>query len=182
MSGGFATSRALFVVEGRLVSLADGTTVNGPLTVGARVFVTGTPNGGTVQAGTIEVSGAGVRELLSRKTVEGILVRIVAPLNIPSSMPTDASTLWSRNVTNFLLAFWKDKAFTLEIDERCFELGLIVRPLGDLCVVSPPLVITTNCATVMIRKTTRPTAMSPPITKLPNAVTMSSSSLFAGPR
>ena len=35
-----------------------------------------------------------------------------------------------------------DKAFTLEIDERCFELGLIVRPLGDLCVLSPPLVIT----------------------------------------
>ena len=34
-----------------------------------------------------------------------------------------------------------DKAFTLKIDERCFELGLIVRPLGDLCVVSPPLVI-----------------------------------------
>ena len=66
-----------FVVEGRLVSLTDGTTVNGPLIVGARVFVTGTPNGGTVLAGTIEVSGAGVRELLSRKTVEGILVRIV---------------------------------------------------------------------------------------------------------
>ena len=36
----------------------------------------------------------------------------------------------------------KDKAFTLKIDERCFELGLIVRPLGDLCVISPPLVIT----------------------------------------
>lgn len=36
----------------------------------------------------------------------------------------------------------EDKAFTLKIDERCFELGLIVRPLGDLCVISPPLVIT----------------------------------------
>jgi putrescine---pyruvate transaminase len=35
-----------------------------------------------------------------------------------------------------------DKAFTLEIDNRCFELGLIVRPLGDLCVLSPPLIIT----------------------------------------
>lgn len=35
-----------------------------------------------------------------------------------------------------------DKAFTRKIDERCFELGLIVRPLGDLCVISPPLVIT----------------------------------------
>ena len=36
----------------------------------------------------------------------------------------------------------EDKAFTLKIDERCFELGLIVRPLGDLCVISPPLIIT----------------------------------------
>ncbi|EKX57337.1 Adenosylmethionine-8-amino-7-oxononanoate aminotransferase [Rhodobacter sp. AKP1] len=35
----------------------------------------------------------------------------------------------------------EDKAFTLKIDERCFELGLIVRPLGDLCVISPPLII-----------------------------------------
>ncbi len=35
-----------------------------------------------------------------------------------------------------------DKAFTRRIDERCFELGLIVRPLGDLCVISPPLIIT----------------------------------------
>lgn len=36
----------------------------------------------------------------------------------------------------------EDKAFTRRIDERCFELGLIVRPLGDLCVISPPLIIT----------------------------------------
>lgn len=35
-----------------------------------------------------------------------------------------------------------DKTFAREIDERCFELGLIVRPLGDLCVISPPLIIT----------------------------------------
>lgn len=35
----------------------------------------------------------------------------------------------------------EDKAFTREIDQRCFDLGLIVRPLGDLCVISPPLVI-----------------------------------------
>lgn len=36
----------------------------------------------------------------------------------------------------------EDKAFTRRVDERCFELGLIVRPLGDLCVISPPLIIT----------------------------------------
>ena len=35
----------------------------------------------------------------------------------------------------------EDKAFAREIDQRCFDLGLIVRPLGDLCVISPPLAI-----------------------------------------
>ncbi|MFN8423032.1 MAG: hypothetical protein U0470_06460 [Anaerolineae bacterium] len=47
-----------FVVEGRLVSLADGTRVVGDLNAGARVFVTGTPNGGTIIAGTIDVADA----------------------------------------------------------------------------------------------------------------------------
>lgn len=35
-----------------------------------------------------------------------------------------------------------DKAFASQIDQRCFELGLIVRPLGDMCVISPALIIT----------------------------------------
>jgi adenosylmethionine-8-amino-7-oxononanoate aminotransferase len=35
-----------------------------------------------------------------------------------------------------------DKAFASEIDKRCFELGLIVRPLADNCVISPALIIT----------------------------------------
>ncbi|WP_158970613.1 aminotransferase [Chachezhania sediminis] len=36
----------------------------------------------------------------------------------------------------------EDKAFARLVDERCFQLGLIVRPMGTLCVISPPLVIT----------------------------------------
>ena len=36
----------------------------------------------------------------------------------------------------------EDAAFAAEIDAICFELGLIVRPIGDMCVISPPLVIT----------------------------------------
>lgn len=43
--------------------------------------------------------------------------------------------------TNRIDPLDEDKAFTREIDQRCFDLGLIVRPLGDLCVISPPLVI-----------------------------------------
>jgi NAD(P) transhydrogenase subunit alpha len=41
-------------------------------------------------------------------------VKIVAPLNLAASMPTHASLLFSRNLTAFLLAFTKDKAFVLD--------------------------------------------------------------------
>ncbi len=50
-------------------------------------------------------------------------VTIAAPLNVPAGMPTHASTLWSRNLTNFILAFTKDKALapdpTDEIIQGC---------------------------------------------------------------
>ena len=36
----------------------------------------------------------------------------------------------------------EDRSFGRRIDALCFELGLIVRPIGELCVVSPPLIIT----------------------------------------
>ncbi|MGV3552971.1 aminotransferase [Rhizobium sp.] len=36
----------------------------------------------------------------------------------------------------------QDKKIGARIDEIAFELGLIVRPLGNMCVLSPPLVIT----------------------------------------
>ncbi len=34
------------------------------------------------------------------------------------------------------------QAFGNKVDQKCEELGLIVRPLGHMCVFSPPLVIT----------------------------------------
>ena len=34
-----------------------------------------------------------------------------------------------------------DREFGQRVDERCEELGLIVRPLVNMCVFSPPLVI-----------------------------------------
>lgn len=61
-------------------------------------------------------------------------VKIVAPLNLPSSMPTDASMLWSRNLLNYLMAFWKDKAFTIDMDDEIMRgasithQGAIVHP------------------------------------------------------
>lgn len=56
-------------------------------------------------------------------------VRIVAPLNVASSMPSDASMLWSRNITNFLLAFWKDKAFTIDLDDEIMR-GAVITHKG----------------------------------------------------
>jgi NAD(P) transhydrogenase subunit alpha len=41
-------------------------------------------------------------------------VTIMAPLNVPASMPAHASTLFSRNLTAFVQAFTKDKAFVLD--------------------------------------------------------------------
>lgn len=41
-------------------------------------------------------------------------VTIIAPLNLAATMPTHASLLFSRNLTNFLTTFTKDKAFALD--------------------------------------------------------------------
>jgi H+-translocating NAD(P) transhydrogenase subunit alpha len=41
-------------------------------------------------------------------------VTIMAPLNLPASMPLHASLLFSRNLTAFVQAFTKDKAFQLD--------------------------------------------------------------------
>jgi NAD(P) transhydrogenase subunit alpha len=52
-------------------------------------------------------------------------VKVIAPLNLPSSMPTHASTLWSRNLTNFLLAFWKDKSFNMDLNDDILRAAVI---------------------------------------------------------
>jgi NAD(P) transhydrogenase subunit alpha len=50
-------------------------------------------------------------------------VTILAPLNLPSSVPANASTLYSRNLTAFVLAYAKDGRFQIdwndEILSRC---------------------------------------------------------------
>jgi H+-translocating NAD(P) transhydrogenase subunit alpha len=54
-------------------------------------------------------------------------VKILAPLNLPASMPRDASTLFSRNLTTFILAFWndKDKAFNLDRSDDILKGAMI---------------------------------------------------------
>jgi NAD(P) transhydrogenase subunit alpha len=52
-------------------------------------------------------------------------VTIMAPLNIPASMPYHASLLFSRNLTAFVLAFTKDKEFQLDLKDDIQQGALI---------------------------------------------------------
>jgi NAD(P) transhydrogenase subunit alpha len=52
-------------------------------------------------------------------------ITIIAPLNLPSSMPYHASLLFSRNLTAFIQAFTKDKAFQLDLADDIQQGALI---------------------------------------------------------
>jgi NAD(P) transhydrogenase subunit alpha len=58
-------------------------------------------------------------------------VKIAAPLNLPATMPLHASTLYSRNLTNFVLAFWKDKAFQLDLNDDILK-GAVITHDGNV--------------------------------------------------
>lgn len=60
-------------------------------------------------------------------------VKICAPLNLPSDMPKDASTLYSRNLTTFVLTFWndKDKQFNLDLSDEIIK-GALITHQGDV--------------------------------------------------
>jgi H+-translocating NAD(P) transhydrogenase subunit alpha len=62
-------------------------------------------------------------------------VKIVGPLNLPSDMPKDGSTLFSRNLATFILAFWKDNAFNLDLEDEIIK-GALITHAGE--VVHPP--------------------------------------------
>jgi len=51
------------------------------------------------------------------RTVEKNGVKIIAPLNLPSTMPMHASILYARNLANFVLAFGKDGTFNLDLND-----------------------------------------------------------------
>lgn len=59
------------------------------------------------------------------KTVVKHGVTIAAPLNLPAEMPLHGSLLYARNLTNFLLAFWKDNAFSLDLSDDIIKGALI---------------------------------------------------------
>ncbi|HTU00171.1 MAG TPA: Re/Si-specific NAD(P)(+) transhydrogenase subunit alpha [Candidatus Sulfotelmatobacter sp.] len=60
-------------------------------------------------------------------------VSILGPLNLPASMPRDASMLFSRNLTSFVLAFWqeKEKRFNLDLTDEIIR-GCLVTHGGEV--------------------------------------------------
>jgi NAD(P) transhydrogenase subunit alpha len=62
-------------------------------------------------------------------TVNG--VTIIAPLNLASTMPFHASLLFSRNMTAFLQAFTKEKAFALDLTDD-IQQGAIITHDGTV--------------------------------------------------
>jgi NAD(P) transhydrogenase subunit alpha len=58
-------------------------------------------------------------------------VTIVAPLNLPATIPLHASLLFSRNLTAFLLAFTKDKTFQLDFTDD-IQQGAVITHDGEV--------------------------------------------------
>ena len=58
-------------------------------------------------------------------------VTILAPLNLPSTVPYHASLLFSRNLTAFVQAFTKDKAFVLDFGDD-IQQGAVITHDGEV--------------------------------------------------
>jgi H+-translocating NAD(P) transhydrogenase subunit alpha len=58
-------------------------------------------------------------------------VTVVAPLNLPATMPFHASLLFSRNLTAFLQAFTENKAFKLDLSDE-IQQGALITHEGEV--------------------------------------------------
>jgi NAD(P) transhydrogenase subunit alpha len=58
-------------------------------------------------------------------------VTILAPLNLPATMPFHASLLFSRNLTAFVQAFTKDKTFQLDLNDD-IQQGALITHEGEV--------------------------------------------------
>jgi NAD(P) transhydrogenase subunit alpha len=65
------------------------------------------------------------------ETVQVGGVTIIAPLNLPSTVPFHASLLFSRNLTAFVQAFTKDKAFQLDFMDD-IQQGAVITHGGEV--------------------------------------------------
>jgi NAD(P) transhydrogenase subunit alpha len=90
----------------------------------------------TMKRGSIVVDlaadGGGNCELSKPgETVRAGGVTILAPLNLPATMPFHASLLFSRNLTAFVQAFTRDNAFQLDFDDE-IQQGALITHDGDV--------------------------------------------------
>ena len=65
------------------------------------------------------------------QTVHAGGVTILAPLNLPATVPYHASLLFSRNLTAFVQAFTKDKAFALDFGDD-IQQGAVITHDGEV--------------------------------------------------
>lgn len=59
------------------------------------------------------------------RTVTKHGVVICAPTNLPATAPMHASQMYSRNLTTFILEFWKNGAFNLNLDDEIIKGALV---------------------------------------------------------
>ena len=90
----------------------------------------------TMKAGAVIVDlgadGGGNCELSKPgETVHVGGVTILAPVNLPATMPFHASLLFSRNLTSFVSAFTKDKAFQLDFSDD-IQQGAVITHGGEV--------------------------------------------------
>ncbi len=90
----------------------------------------------TMKPGTVIVDlaadGGGNCELSKPgETVHVGGVTILAPLNLPATVPYHASLLFSRNLTAFVQAFTKDKAFVLDFSDD-IQQGAVITHDGEV--------------------------------------------------
>jgi len=65
------------------------------------------------------------------ETVHAGGVTVLAPLNLPATMPFHASLLFSRNLTAFVQAFTRDKAFQLDFADE-IQQGAVITHDGEV--------------------------------------------------
>ncbi|MCH7872007.1 MAG: Re/Si-specific NAD(P)(+) transhydrogenase subunit alpha [Planctomycetes bacterium] len=58
-------------------------------------------------------------------------VKICGPINLPSEMPLHASMLYSRNLTTFVMEFWKENTFNLDLEDEILK-GAMVTHQGEV--------------------------------------------------
>lgn len=61
------------------------------------------------------------------ETVEERGVTICGPDNLPATLPWHASTLFSRNLASFVMAFWKDGRFLVDLEDEILRAALVTR-------------------------------------------------------